>query len=59
MKLRLDLVSVRRPVATAGSELVAPDALSAEPGREQERLPRLTSGATRAEATERILAEGY
>jgi hypothetical protein len=52
-------------VATAGSELVAPDAFSAQPGPElgTEQLYACRSddaeGSTRLEATERILAQGY
>ena len=61
MKLRLDLVLAAVLVATAGSEMVAPDALSAQPGPERERACRSddTGGTTRLEATERILAHGY
>lgn len=65
MKLRLDLVFAAILVATAGSELVAPDAFSAQPGQElraeQQQACRSgdTEGATRLEATERILAQGY
>jgi hypothetical protein len=61
MKLRLDLVVAAVLVATAGSELVAPDALSAQQGLEQEQACRTddTQGASRIEATERILAHGY
>ena len=65
MKLRLDLVFAAILVATAGSELVAPDAFSAQPGPEpaveQERACRSddSEGTTRLEATERILAQGY
>jgi hypothetical protein len=56
MKLRLDLVLCAVLIATAGSELVAPDAFSAEPAR---RMCQTEGGATRAEAKERILAQGY
>ena len=61
MKLRLDLALAAVLVATAGSEVVAPDALSAQAGLEQERACRSNDagGATRLEATERILAQGY
>lgn len=60
MKLRLDLVLAAVLVATAGSEMVAPDAFSAQPPLEQEQACRSdTTGATRVEATERILAQGY
>jgi len=61
MKLRLDLVFAAILVATAGSELVAPDAFSAQPNPEQEQTCRSddTEGTTRLEATERILAQGY
>ncbi len=61
MKLRLDLVLAAVLVATAGSEMVAPDAFSAQAGFEQERACRSddTEGATRLEATEHILAHGY
>lgn len=61
MKLRLDLVLAAVLVATAGSEMVAPDALSAPQGVAHERACRSqdTEGTTRLEATERILAYGY
>jgi hypothetical protein len=61
MKLRLDLVVAAVLVATAGSEMVAPDAFSAQPGHEQEQACRTddAQGASRIEATERILAQGY
>ena len=61
MKLRLDLVLAVVLVGTAGSERVAPDAFSAQAGLEQERACRSNDagGATRLEATERILAQGY
>lgn len=60
MKLRPDLVLTAILVATAGSEMVAPDAFSAPPGAEQEQACRSgTAGTTRVEATERILAHGY
>jgi hypothetical protein len=61
MKLRLDLLVAAVLVATAGSELVAPDAFSAQPGHEQEQACRTddAQGASRIEATERILAYGY
>jgi hypothetical protein len=61
MKLRPDLVLAAVLVATAGSEMVAPDAFSAQPGPEQEQACRSgdTEGTTRTEAAERILAYGY
>jgi hypothetical protein len=61
MNLRLDLVLAAVLVATAGSEMVAPDAFSAQSGLEQERACRSDDmeGTTRTEATERILAYGY
>jgi len=64
MKLRLDLMFAAVLVATAGSELVAPDAFSAQPGPElgadaQACRSDDTEGTTRIEATERILAYGY
>jgi hypothetical protein len=61
MKLRLDLVLAAVLVATAGSEMVAPDALSAQRGVEQKLACRADAaeGSTRMEVTERILAHGY
>jgi hypothetical protein len=61
MKLRLDLVFATLLVATAGSEMVVPDALSAQPDIEQVEACRSSDreGSTRLEATERILAHGY
>jgi hypothetical protein len=61
MKLRLDLVVAAVLVASAGSELVAPDAFSAQQGLEQELSCRAdeAQGTSRLEATERILAHGY
>jgi hypothetical protein len=61
MKLRLDLVAAAVLVATAGSEMVAPDAFSAQSGLDQEQACRSdhTEGATRLEAAERIIAYGY
>ena len=61
MKLRLDLAIIAVLVATAGSEMVAPDAFSAQQGLEQEQACRTDNalGASRLEATERILAYGY
>ncbi|HET6158244.1 MAG TPA: hypothetical protein VFE34_07875 [Dongiaceae bacterium] len=56
MKLRLDLVLCAILVASAGSELVAPDALSAEPARCQITRTDITA---RAETEKRILSEGY
>jgi hypothetical protein len=66
MKLRLDLVFAAILVATAGSELVAPDAHSAPQALEQEQAREAKAcradagdGATRIEAAERIIAYGY
>jgi hypothetical protein len=59
MKLRLDLVLCALLVASAGTELVAPDALSAEPSHQPCQNDDRAGGATRLEAKERILAEGY
>jgi hypothetical protein len=60
MKLRLDLVLCAILIATAGSELVAPDALSAERTDQVcQTGDGRAAGATRLEAKERILAEGY
>jgi hypothetical protein len=60
MKFRLDLVFCAALIATAGSELVTPDALSAEYAEQVcQRDQHEPSSATRAEAEERILAEGY
>lgn len=59
MKLRLDLVLCAILIATAGSELVAPDALSAERADQACRPAGESQDATRADAEERILAEGY
>ena len=59
-KLRLDLVLCAVLIATAGTELVAPDALSAEYADQACRTDDTgTDGPTRAEAEERILAQGY
>jgi hypothetical protein len=59
MTLRLDLVLCAILIATAGTELVAPDALSAERA-EQACQPRGNGdGAARIDAEQRILAEGY
>jgi hypothetical protein len=59
MRLRFDLVFAALLIATAGSETVAPDALSAEHADRTCRDGKAAEGATRAEAKERILAEGY
>jgi hypothetical protein len=63
MKLRADLMLAALLVATAGSELVAPDAFSAQPDGEQQqqacRSDDAADGPTRIEATERIIAYGY
>ncbi|HJR22402.1 MAG TPA: hypothetical protein VJ822_12320 [Dongiaceae bacterium] len=59
MKLRLDLMLAAVLVATAGSEMVAPDAFSAQSGQERACRSDDAEGATRLEATERILAYGY
>ena len=62
MKLRADLLLAALLVATAGSEMVAPDAFSAQPDEEQRQQACRTDnadGPTRIEATERILAYGY
>lgn len=60
MKLRLDLVLAAILVATAGTELVAPDALSAERAVAGAcQTDEHENGTTRLEAKERILAEGY
>jgi hypothetical protein len=59
MKLRLDLLFCAILVATAGSELVAPDALSAERAGQACRLGGNADGAARIDAEQRILAEGY
>lgn len=61
MKLRLDLLLAAVLIATAGSEMVAPDAFSAQQGLEQEQACRSddAEGTSRTEATERILAYGY
>jgi hypothetical protein len=56
MKLRFDLVLAAILVATAGSELVAPDAFSADRACRSGDRPEDT---TRIEMTERILAHGY
>ena len=60
MKLRLDLVLATLLVASAGSELVAPDALYAAERAEQvcEPVDR-SDGPARTDAEQRILAEGY
>ena len=64
MKLRFDLVLCTVLIATAGTEIVAPDALSAEYADQTCRANDAEAyaeadGATRAEAEERILAQGY
>lgn len=64
MKLRLDLVLATLLVASAGSELVAPDALYAA-DYATERAEQVcepvdrSDGPARTEAVQRILAEGY
>jgi hypothetical protein len=59
MKLRLDLVLSAILVASAGSELVAPDALyAAEPARQACQTADAT-GKSRNDAEHRIRAEGY
>jgi hypothetical protein len=59
MKLRLDLVLPALLVAMAGSELVAPDALSAAQAQHICQSGERTEAPTRIEAEERIRAEGY
>lgn len=59
MKLRLDLVLSAVLIATAGSELVAPDALSAVRPSQACQPATEADGAARDAAKERILAEGY
>ena len=60
MKLRFDLVLWTVLIATAGTDLVAPGAHSAEYAEQTCRADDTgTDGATRAEAEERILAQGY
>ena len=60
MKLRLDLLFTALLVATAGSELVAPDVLYAAERAEEVCQPvDQSDGATRTDAENRILAEGY
>ena len=59
MKLRLDLVLCAILIATAGTELVAPDALSAERAGQICRSGDGADGAARIDAKKRILAEGY
>jgi hypothetical protein len=60
MKLRLDLVLAAVLVATAGSELVAPDALYAAERADQvcEAVDQ-KDGPARTDAQQRIVAEGY
>ncbi|HEV8391849.1 MAG TPA: hypothetical protein VGQ35_18500 [Dongiaceae bacterium] len=59
MKLRLDLVLSAILIASAGSELVAPDALSAERSGQICRPGDQADGAARVDAERRILAQGY
>jgi hypothetical protein len=60
MKLRLDLVFAAALVATAGSELVAPDALyAAERAEEVCQAVDQKDRPARTDAEQRILAEGY
>ncbi len=59
IKLRLDLLLAAVLVASAGSELVAPDALyAAEPARQACQTTDAT-GKSRNDAEHRIRAEGY
>lgn len=59
MKLHLDLVLSTALVASAGSELVAPDALyAAEPAKQVCEVADAT-GKGRGNAEQRIRAEGY
>jgi len=59
MKLHLDLVLSTALVASAGSELVAPDALhAAEPAKQVCQVADAT-GKGRSDAEQRIRAEGY
>ena len=60
MKLRLDLVVAAILIASAGSELVAPDTLyAAEPAGQVCPSGERDGGSTRGDAERRILAEGY
>jgi len=60
MKLRLDLLLTAILIASAGSEMVAPDALSADqPAGPACSQGGKAGGTTPIEAEERILAEGY
>lgn len=59
MKLRLDLVFPAVLIATAGSELVAPDAMSSVHAEQACQVDERSVGATRHEAEERIFADGY
>jgi hypothetical protein len=59
MTLRLDLVFAGILIATAGSELVASDTLSAEHTGQTCQREEATASATSGEAKQRILAEGY
>ena len=60
MKLRLDLAIAAILVASAGSELVAPDALYAAERAEQVcQATGQKDGPERTNAEQRILAEGY
>lgn len=59
MKLRLDLVFPAVLIATAGSDLVAPDAMSVMHAEQACPIDDRSAGATRLEAEERIFADGY
>lgn len=59
MKLRFDLILCAALVATAGSELVAPDALLATRPSQACQADTKADVAARDAAEERILAEGY
>ena len=60
MTPRLDLVLCALLLGTAGSELVAPDAMSAaHPTQTCSANDQRQAAPTRLEAKERILAEGY
>ena len=60
MKLRLDLALAALLIASAGTELVAPDALyAAERGGQVCRHTPAAAAKSRSDAENRILAEGY
>ncbi|MEZ5830350.1 MAG: hypothetical protein R3D05_04160 [Dongiaceae bacterium] len=59
MKWRLDLVLPAILLATAGSELVAPDALSAGTAIQACQSADGSDASSRAAAKQKILAEGY